>query len=104
MVDCQGRLTRSTISALMTVTTDNVLAGQFHLTERESNVREEAYNARIGIDRGDSAQPNIGAGLYHLGLPQPEKYDSFTDIADTQWLVVLVEDQNLLAHCCTGMG
>jgi len=95
MIHGEGHLALAAVLTLMSVPADNVLPGEDDLFVGNTNVKGEAHNAWERHRAGYRSKISSVDGSHQLCLPQPEQNDRLADVTYTQWLVVMVQYENL---------
>ena len=74
----------------MAVPSKNVLSGKNDLFEWYLNKKHKSYNARIFESSADCGYFFLGYAINCFGFAKINKYYSTSDIANSEWLIVLV--------------
>lgn len=98
MVHRQGDVGPAAVLATVTIPPKDVLSGQDNFLERNSDVDREANNARKRHRSGDGVKELPVEGGYQFGFSKIEKNNRFLDIANTQRLVIMVQNEHFAVN------
>ena len=97
MINGQWHIAPTAVLTSMIVTTENIFARKDDFLEGETNKDRKAHHARERHGHRYGMKHHAVMRFDKLCFPEEQQDNCFLDIANTQWLIVLVENEHLRA-------
>ncbi len=98
MIHGQRNVSAAAILAFVAVAAKDVLPGEDNLFEGNADVDREANDAWKRHRYGDGSEQLSIQSCYEFGFTEIEQYDCLLDVANAEWLVVLVQHEHFAGH------
>lgn len=94
VVNRQRNVPAAAVLAPVTVSAENILARENYPFVRDADVDTETYDTRKRHRRRDRMKEKAVGSCDQFSFPEVEKDDCFLDVANTERLVVVIEDEH----------
>lgn len=98
MIDCQGDIGPAAVLTAVAIAAENILTGENDLLEGDSDIDGKTNDAWKGHRHRHRMEQSTVESSDQLGFSQIQKDNRFFDIADTEGLVIVIENENLTVN------
>jgi hypothetical protein len=98
MIDGKRIIGFSTILTSVIVPPQDVLTGENDFLVRNTNINRKSHDTWKWHGRRNGSEHFAFVGFNQLSLPQPQQNNCFLHVANTQWLVVVIEHEHFAAE------
>ncbi len=95
MIDRQGIPCTAAILTPVIVAPQNILTRENDFFVRNTHVHRKTDDTRERHRRGNRPQHLSLERFYQLGFAEPQQNNGFPDVADAEWLIIVIENQHL---------